>query len=110
MLNKIYKEAEDTLSNLCEVLITDLSEILDIKRATFEKQLRLGYLKAIMKDPIGEIRYFMQIENRDGVTEDVFVIANELWKIDSIAVKYELENSPYYEVTSVSLEKWLIQM
>lgn len=110
MLQLIHKDLETTIPGLCETIIRALSDVLKIQKETFASKLKYGYTKALTNDFMNGVRHYMEFEYDESNVQDILYISNELWKLDSLVKGFDIHNIRFYEVTSVNLEKWIINL
>ena len=109
-LKAICQEIEMTVPMICGAAASALSNVLNVKSESFSPELHYGYVKALTNDIITEIRHHLEIEQNEEPMDDVCIIANEMWKIDTAVKKLGIQKMRFHEITSVGLERWILHL
>ena len=106
LLEKASEEIELNLGGHIQMISIAVADVLKKNQEEIEKEFRNGFIQGIIDEMIKDVRFILQIEEDDDFENHISILMNELAKIDSIFIRYNISNNSIAQASIELLEKW----
>ena len=106
LFEKVGQEIDLNLSGHIQIISVTIADILKKKKEEIENQLRNAFIQGIIDEMMKDVKLLLQIEEDNAFENDISILMNELAKIDSTFLKYNIVNTSLSDACLTLLEKW----
>ena len=106
LFERAGQEIDLNFSGHIQTISITIADILKKKKEEIENQLRNAFIQGIIDEMMKDVKLLLQVEEDNAFENDISILMNELAKIDSTFLKYNIVNTSLSDACLTLLEKW----